>query len=187
MKLALCKKSTLPLPLPSRYLCLEKMIQTVGLLLGSPGCQQAVVMRAVSLGYEDILIPLLSLLPPLPAYGCHPCLCSHSLDSRSAVWVLAGGGGKTSLLQGWKQVLLVPQLTTEFLPFVGAVRITLSIHPTGQEQENSTCTAQGEQKEIPAQKCLSPAILNMTWLTLFSPGLLISIKFKSFVTAAAQN
>lgn len=34
MQLALCKKSTLPLPLPSRYLCLEKMIQTVALLLG---------------------------------------------------------------------------------------------------------------------------------------------------------
>lgn len=94
-------------------------------------------MRAVSLGYEDVLIPLLSPLPPLPAYGCHPSLRSHSPDSRSGAGALARGGGKTSLLQGWKQVLLAPQLTTEFLPFVGAVRISPSIHPTAQEQENS--------------------------------------------------
>lgn len=55
------------------------------------------------------------------------CLLCHP------AWTLAGRGGKTSLLQGWKQVLLAPQLTPEFLLFTGAVRI----HPTEEEQEKS--------------------------------------------------
>lgn len=42
-------------------------------------------------------------------------LCSHSQDSTAAAaQAVAGRRGKTSLLQGWKQVLLAPQLTTEF-------------------------------------------------------------------------
>lgn len=40
------------------------------------------------------------------------------------------------MLLGWKQVLLAPQLTPEFLLFIEAVRITPGINPE-QEQEKS--------------------------------------------------
>ena len=131
---------------------------------------------------------------PLPAYGCHPCLRSPSLDSPAAARALAGGGGKTSLLLGWKQVLLAPQLTTQFLPFVGAVRITPSIHPTGQEQENSVLVLlrANKKKYQPRNICRPPY---RTWHgqchrarrdTAFTRAL-DSCMVQVFVTAAAQR
>jgi len=61
MQLALCKRSAPPLPLPSGYLCLEKTQQELS-PWADRACQQAVVRRAVSPGYGDVLIPSLSLL-----------------------------------------------------------------------------------------------------------------------------
>lgn len=116
-----------------------------------PGCQQAVVTRAASRGYGDIATPLLSLLPARAAPA----------GRRAAARALAGAGGKTSLLQGWKQVLLAPQLTP-----VSAFCRSSQDHTFDSSHRAGTgkfcpCIAQGEQKEITAQKCLSPAIPNV--------------------------
>lgn len=87
-----------------------------------------------------------------------PSLPGHWLSH----WVLAGGGGKTSLLQGWKQVLLASQLTPEFLPFIGAVRITPGIHPTEQEQENSVL----ELPRVSKRKTQSQNVTGLQWQAL---------------------
>lgn len=109
-------------------------------------------MRAALSGYGKLWIPLLPLLPPVPSLPGH--WLSH--------WALAGKGGKTSLLQGWKQVLLAPQLTPEFLLFIGAVRITYGIHPTEKEQEKSVLALPRVNK----RKSQSQNVTGLQWQAL---------------------
>lgn len=107
-------------------------------------------MRAVSSGHGGASSPLLPLLPPLPACGCRPCPLGHSLGSTSAARAMAGTGGKTGLLQGWKQVLLAPQSTINFRR--SSQDHTFDSSHRAGTAEFCTFAAEGEQKATPAQK-----------------------------------
>lgn len=145
-------------------------------------------MRAVSLGDEDDLMPLLRLLPPLPAHGCHPCLRSPSLDSS------AGAGrrrGQNQFATGLETGSVGPTINDR----VSAFRRSSQDHTFDSSHRAGTgkcctCTAQGEQKE---RNVYRPPC--GTWCgqhhrtgeTPLSPGLSTAIQFKTFVTAAAPN
>lgn len=98
--------------------------------------QRAPVTRAASPGPGGASSPLPPLLPPAAAVPARSATAWAARQQRGR-WQAQGAQ------LGWKQS------TSELLPSVGAVRITPSVHPTGQEQENSALLRANKKQHQP--------------------------------------
>lgn len=104
------------------------------------------LMRALSLGYEDVLIPLLSLQPPLPARSCHCCLLSHSLASRCAARELARRRGQKQFATGLKTGSVGPTINYRASAFCRSNKNHSFACPTGRNRKFLYLYSSGKPK-----------------------------------------